>query len=134
MAVDASFSYKTKTSVDYMAQGYWQEFLAKRPVAGGLSYEAQLQECQLDDSLASLQRVDTLLSKIRRDSLKDASNTLSGSVNAITTATYTSEQRLLSEDKFRNLLLFLAFYAGRVLAAQWDSRPHWYSQTELQRY
>lgn len=57
----------TKTSLDYMAEGYWQDFLAAEPIAGGIAYEAQLHECQLDETLESLQRVDTLISQIRRD-------------------------------------------------------------------
>lgn len=58
------------TPLDYMAAGYWQDFLANRPIAGGMAYESQLRACMLDESLASLQRVDTLLSQIRRDLIK----------------------------------------------------------------
>ncbi|MGP4953010.1 tetratricopeptide repeat protein, partial [Psychrobacter sp. T6-1] len=58
------------TPLDYIATGYWQDFLAKRPIAGGLAYEALLREYSLDESLASLQRIDTLLSQIRRELIK----------------------------------------------------------------
>lgn len=109
----------TKTSLDYMAEGYWQDFLAAQPIAGGIAYEAQLHECQLDETLESLQRVDTLISQIRRDHTK--SNTL-------------DEAKLLADDRYRHLLWFLAFYAGRVLARQWQSLPHWYGQFELKKH
>lgn len=108
-----------KTSLDYMAESYWQDFVAAQPIAGGIAYEAQLQECGLDETLESLQRVDTLLSKIRRDHAK--SNSL-------------DEAWLLGDDRYQHLLWFLAFYAGRVLARQWHSLPHWYGQFELKKH
>lgn len=121
-------SFVAKTSLDYIAEGYWQDFLAQRPIAGGISYESQLQACQLDESLASLQRIDVLLSQIKRDIVK------SDIVNQPqVSAANNEESALLADDSFRNLLLFLAFYAGRVLARQWQSAPHWYSQPELRR-
>ena len=113
----SSDSFVAKTSLDYIAEGYWQDFLAQRPIAGGVAYEAELQACKLDETLASLQRVDTLLLQIRRDNAK----------NAVT------EQHLLADDRFRHLLWFLAFYAGRILAGEWQSLPHWYSQSDLRR-
>lgn len=108
-----------KTSLDYMAEGYWQYFIAGRPIAGGIAYEGQLQDCQLDESLISLQRVDTLISQIRRDIVK---------------ASDSNEGTLLADDSYRNLLLFLAFYAGRVLAQQWRNKTHWYGQFELRKH
>lgn len=116
-------SFLTKTALDYSAEGYWQDFLAKRPIAGGIAYEPQLRSCELDESLASLQRLDTLLSQIRRDLFKKA-NQSNVEVN---------EAQLLADERFRHLLLFLAFYAGRVLAHHWQSASHWYSQSELRR-
>ena len=113
----SSDSFVAKTSLDYIAEGYWQDFSAQRPIAGGIAYETELQACKLDETLASLQRVDTLLLQIRRDNAK----------NAVT------EQHLLADDRFRHLLWFLAFYAGRILAGEWQSLPHWYSQSELRR-
>lgn len=106
------------TPLDYIAVGYWQDFLAERPIAGGIVYEVELRECVLDESLASLQRVDTLLSQIRRDLMK---------VNN------TDEQALLLDERYRNFMVFLAFYAGRVLAQQWHDTPHWYGQFELRK-
>lgn len=104
------------TPLDYMAAGYWQDFLANRPIAGGMAYESQLRACMLDESLASLQRVDTLLSQIRRDLIKTER---------------WSEEMLLVDEHYRNLMVFLAFYAGRVLAQHWQQTPHWYGQFEL---
>lgn len=106
----------SKTPLDYMAEGYWQDFLAHRPIAGGIAYEAALYNCALDESLLSLQRVDTLLTQIRRDMIR--SHTW-------------EEKALLNDEHFRNFLVFLAFYAGRVLARQWQDTPHWYGQFEM---
>ena len=121
-------SFVAVTSLDYIAEGYWQDFLAQRPVAGGIAYESKLQACELDESLSSLQRIDALLSQIKRDLVKgDIVN-----VDKVS-ASSNEESSLLADDSFRNLLVFLAFYAGRVLARQWQSTPHWYSQSELRR-
>ena len=106
----------TKTPLDYMAEGYWQDFLAQRATAGGVVYEQQLQACQLDESLLSLQRIDILISQIRRDIIK--SDKL-------------SEASVLADERYRNLFVFLAFYAGRVLAGQGHYIPNWYGQFEL---
>jgi len=104
------------TPLDYIAEDYWQDFLAKRSIAGGIAYEDALHNCQLDESLESLQRVDTLLSQIRRDRVK---------------AGTWDETTILADGRYRNLLVFLAFYAGRVLARQWQNTPHWYDQIKL---
>ena len=106
------------TPLDYIAAGYWQDFLAGRPVAGGMAYEAELYHCTLDESLASLQRIDTLLSQIRRDMVK--SDTW-------------DEAALLIDERYRNFMVFLAFYAGRVLAQQWQNTPHWFGEFELRK-
>ena len=39
------------TPFDYIAAGYWQDFLADRPIAGGIAYESELRDCILDESL-----------------------------------------------------------------------------------
>lgn len=106
------------TPLDYIATGYWQDFLANRPIAGGIAYETELHDCVLDESLASLQRVDTLLSQIRRDLIK---------------AGHWDEETLLTDERYRNFLVFLAFYAGKVLAQQWRTTAHWYGQFELRK-
>ena len=104
------------TPLDYMAEGYWQDFLAKRPIAGGIAYESALQNSNLDESLLSLQRVDTLLSQIRRDLIQ---------------ADKWNEQAILADNSYRNLLIFLAFYTGRVLEKYSQKTVHWYGQLEL---
>ncbi|MEJ6068954.1 sel1 repeat family protein, partial [Psychrobacter sp. 16-Bac2893] len=104
------------TPLDYIATGYWQDFLARRAVAGGIAYEVDLHHCGLDESLASLQRIDTLLSQIRRDMVKTS---------------IWDEATLLKDERYRNFLVFLAFYAGRVLAQQWQQSPRWFGQFEL---
>ncbi|GAA0802657.1 tetratricopeptide repeat protein [Psychrobacter piscatorii] len=106
------------TPLDYIAEGYWQDFLAGRPIAGGIAYETQLHSCALDESLESLQRIDTLLSQVRRDMMKGG---------------IWNEATLLVDEHYRNFMVFLGFYAGRVLAQQWENRPRWYGQFELRK-
>ncbi|KRG36360.1 tetratricopeptide repeat protein [Psychrobacter sp. P11G3] len=106
------------TPLDYIAEGYWQDFLAGRSIAGGIAYETELRACTLDDSLESLQRIDTLLSQVRRDMIKSG---------------IWDETMLLVDERYRNFMVFLAFYAGRVLAQEWQSKPHWYGQFELRK-
>ncbi|MCG3841437.1 sel1 repeat family protein [Psychrobacter sp. Ps1] len=106
------------TPLDYIAEGYWQDFLAGRSIAGGIAYETELRTCALDESLESLQRIDTLLSQVRRDMIKSG---------------IWDETTLLIDERYRNFMVFLAFYAGRVLARQWQSKPHWYGQFELRK-
>ncbi|PKH64093.1 sel1 repeat family protein [Psychrobacter sp. 4Dc] len=106
------------TPLDYIAEGYWQDFLAERSIAGGIAYETELRACTLDESLESLQRIDTLLSQVRRDMIKSG---------------IWEEATLLIDERYRNFMVFLAFYAGRVLAQQWQSKPHWYGQFELRK-
>ncbi len=106
------------TPLDYIAEGYWQDFLAGRPVAGGIAYETQLHNCALDESLESLQRIDMLLSQVRRDMIKGG---------------IWNEATLLVDERYRNFMVFLGFYAGRVLAQQWENKPRWYGQFELRK-
>ena len=106
------------TSLDYVAQGYWQDFLAGRAVVGGIAYDARLHDCALDESLESLQRIDRLLTYIRREMIKSAE---------------WNEVAALENEPLRNLIVFLAFYAGRVMAKQLNSTAHWYSQFELRK-
>lgn len=106
------------TPLDYIAAGYWRDFLAGRSIAGGMAYETELQRCKLDETLASLQRIDTLLSQIRRDMIK---------------AGTWDEAALLADERHRNFMVFLAFYAGRVLAQQWQHTPHWFGEFELRK-
>ncbi|MBR5495742.1 MAG: sel1 repeat family protein, partial [Psychrobacter sp.] len=79
---------------------------------------AELHHCTLDESLASLQRIDILLSQIRRDMIKSGT---------------WDETALLADERYRNFMVFLAFYAGRVLAQQWQYTPHWFGEFELRK-
>ncbi|MBF2718365.1 sel1 repeat family protein [Psychrobacter sp. NG254] len=106
------------TPLDYIAVGYWQDFLAGRAIAGGIAYEKELRACVLDESLESLQRVDTLLSQVRRDLIRGA---------------LWDEATLLGDEYYRNFMVFLGIYAGRVLASQWQNQPQWYGQFELRK-
>ena len=106
------------TPLDYIAEGYWQDFLAGRPVAGGIAYETALHDCALDESLESLQRIDTLLSQVRRDMVKGG---------------IWDEATSLVDEHYRNFMVFLGFYAGHVLARQWQHKPRWYGQFELHK-
>ncbi len=108
-----------KTPLDYMAVGYWQDYLTGCSVAGGIAYEEQIQACQLDESLVSLQSLDTLISQIRRDITKSAE---------------LNESHILLDERYRNLLLFLAFYSAQVLAKQWGYTPSWYGPIELAKH
>ncbi|MBI0425591.1 tetratricopeptide repeat protein [Psychrobacter sp. NG27] len=106
------------TPLDYIAAGYWQDFLAGRAIAGGIAYEKELHACVLDESLESLQRVDTLLSQVRRDLIRGG---------------LWDEATLLADEYYRNFIVFLGIYAGRVLASQWQHEPKWYGQFELRK-
>ena len=106
------------TPLDYIAAGYWQDFLAGRAIAGGIAYEKELRACVLDESLESLQRVDTLLSQVRRDLIRGG---------------LWEEETLLADEYYRNFMVFLGIYAGRVLASQWQQEPQWYGQFELRK-
>ena len=112
-------SASPSTPLDYIAAGYWQDFVAECPVAGGIAYETALRACMLDESLESLQRIDTLLSQVRRDMIKGG---------------IWDEAILLADEYYRNFIIFLAFYAGRVLAKHWQSKPQWYGQFELRKH
>lgn len=115
---DNTASSLPKTPLDYVAEGYWQDFTAGGSIGGGMAYEAQLYDCELDESLASLQRADNLLTQIRRELIK---------------ANTWNEDTLLADEEHRNFMLFLGFYAGRVLAKQLKSKAHWFGQFELHK-
>ena len=83
-----------------------------------MAYERALHECALDETLESLQRIDILLSQVRRELIK-------GSI--------WDESALLLDEHYRNFMMFVAFYAGRVLAQQRQQTLHWYGQFELRK-
>lgn len=118
--MSAKSAAMTKTPIEAIADSYWQDYVMVRPIdsscSNSVAYETELRSCQLDETLISLQRVDDLLLTIRRNHIK--AGTL-------------VEKELLADERYRHLLLFLAFYAGRVLAKQWQYVPHWYEASKL---
>ncbi len=85
---------------------------AAQPLPGGLAFESLLRRCQLDYSLASLDRIDTLLDALRR-TLKP------------------QPQVFLQDAPQRNLVLLLALYAGEVAARATGQRAVWCSYEEM---
>lgn len=86
-----------KSAFDKVAEKFWQDYKNGQPIGGGMAFEAQVRECVLDETTDSLKDLDRLLNTVKAG-LTD------------------SEQVLLGRAEFRNFLLFLGFYAGRVVA------------------
>jgi|26BtaG_2_1085354.scaffolds.fasta_scaffold03075_2 hypothetical protein len=80
-----------------------------------MAYTQRLQECQLDRSLASLKRLDLLLSQVRHELLE----------KKITEAAF------LIQPSGRRFLLFVGRYAGQVLAGQWQQTAQWLTVSEI---
>lgn len=80
-----------------------------------MAYTQRLQECQLDRSLASLKRLDLLLSQIRHELLESK----------------ISEAAFLTQPSGRRFLLFVGRYAGQVLAGQWQQPAQWLTVPEI---
>lgn len=80
-----------------------------------MAYTQRLQGCQLDRSLASLKRLDLLLSQVRHELLE----------KKITEAAF------LLQPSGRRFLLFVGRYAGQVLAGQWQQTVHWLTVPEI---
>ncbi len=89
------------SAFDTLSENYWQQFCQDVPVGGGMAYQNRLKECNLDLSKDSLQRVDGLLSAIKKELLSKNYQ----------------EDELLKQSSFRNFIFFVAFYAARVIAA-----------------
>ena len=70
---------------------------ASREVLGGVAFDALLRRCQLDDSLASLDRIDTLLDALHRTQQPQP-------------------QAFLKDAPQRNMVLLLALHAGHAAA------------------
>lgn len=100
---------------DKVAQTYWQDYERGNPIGGGMSFEKRLRDCALDDTLESLKRLDGLLSAI-----KSELSTLGK-----------SESELLRQSSFRNFLLFVGFYAGRVVAKVTGKPLTWVALADL---
>lgn len=87
----------TATAFDLVAEQHWQDYLQNLPVAGGMAYESRVHACKLDESMDSLKRLDTLLALIQQELSEQAASTL------------------MKQSSFRHFVLFLSFYAGRVI-------------------
>jgi hypothetical protein len=87
----------------------WEAGLAPQ---GGIAFEPLLRRCQLDYSLASLDRLDTLLLALRKTQKLQAAS-------------------FLESDANRNLLLVLAFYMGEVLGRGLRRPPAWFTYEQL---
>ncbi|CAM4098890.1 tetratricopeptide repeat protein [Psychrobacter arenosus] len=80
-----------------------------------MAYTQRLQECQLDRSMASLKRLDLLLSQVRHELLEKK----------------VTEAAFLLQPSGRRFLLFVGRYAGQVLADQWQQTVHWLTVPEI---
>lgn len=94
------------SAFDVLLDSYWQDYQLKLPVAGGMAYQEALYTCQLDDSLDSLKRLDRLLLGLKKQLVGH-------------------EKHLLAQEEFRHFMLFVAYYAGRVLANHGNRRLSW---------
>lgn len=89
----------TQQPLERVALGYWHDYQTGRPIDGGVAFEPMLRKIPLDGSLKSLQILDKFLDKAKP---------------------HLADNALLVSQKSdqRNLLLFIGFYAGWVLAYQ----------------
>lgn len=98
------------TAFDKVAKTYWQQYLAGSPIGGGMAYAEFVQKCTLDDSMDSLKQLDKLLIAVKKDLDNNQQK---------------NSAELLRQAPFRNFLLFLGFYAGRVVAQQLNTQMSW---------
>lgn len=99
-------------SLGFQALGTLAAWEAKLPLRGGIAFEALLRRCQLDYSLASLDRLDTLLLALRRTQKLEPGAFLATEAN-------------------RNLLLLLAFYTGELLGRGLRRPPAWLTYDQM---
>lgn len=104
------------TAFDKVAQTFWQQHQNNLPIGGGMAYESRVRDCQLDESIDSLKRLDALLTVIKNELLAKQ-----------------MQEELLQQSSFRNFLLFVGFYAGRVLAAQLKQKIIWLDFARLKQ-
>lgn len=102
--VDSSFddfmrAFTPTTPLSSVAQAYWQDYREGRPIDGGVAFETMLRTIPLDGSLASLTVLDSFLTQAKPHLALD-------------------DVTLMQRGDQRNLLLFIGFYAGFVLAYQ----------------
>lgn len=106
---------QTGYPLNTIARSYLQDWYAGQAVAmldGGMAYEPQLRKLNLDGSLASLALLDRFLDVVKPHLATD--------------------YRLLnSQLAQKNLLTFIAFYAGMVWAYQAKFTPYWMTHVHL---
>ncbi|MBS9780655.1 MAG: hypothetical protein KGV51_08520, partial [Moraxellaceae bacterium] len=112
-------------NLNSLFQRYWNDYQEGNTI--GLAYEAQLREqCDLNEGLDSLKELDGFLTAIRRDvQLKLTKANLDLDNKG-------TKKLLLEKKEFCNLLLFIGFYTGHVLAKQHNVQAKFFTQAELQ--
>ncbi|WP_230659012.1 tetratricopeptide repeat protein [Psychrobacter sp. I-STPA10] len=113
-AKDNSIS-EQKSPIEFIAEVFWEDFEAQRPINGGVLCEDKLRQCQLDGSIQSLRRLDALLDELRLQWLG-------------------KETLFVQDERNRNLLLFIGFYMGKVLSQAWQVSPQWLSEHEIKTH
>lgn len=98
----------------YTSRALWyiHNFFNQQKWPTGFAYEVELRSCGLDFSLASLQRIDDLIDKIRG---KNSPH----------------ETSFLSHDRNQNFLFFIAFYCGELVGRARQQTPVWYSYPDF---
>ena len=109
---NASLPTTQKSPLEFIADEFWQDFMQNRPIDGGVAFEKELKRCQLDGSVASLCRVDAFLAFVGEQNTQ-------------------KPDLFMTQGQTRNLVLFVGFYVGRILADAWHAYPHWLGQQEL---
>lgn len=94
------------TPFDKVAQSHWQAYQQGK---GDMAYKERLGTLLLDGSMDSLKALDTLLLAIKDDIIKQAVN----------------EVDCLQQSAFRNFMLFVSFYVGRVVKHQHGIDGSW---------
>lgn len=106
------------TAFDTVAKNFWQDYMQGNPIGGGTAYENKLRECRLDGSLDSLKQLDRLLLAIKKDLHKRNYD----------------EKLVLQQNSFRNLLLFIMFYAGKVASHELKETGSWQPVAHMEQY
>ena len=96
------------------ARMYLEAFFSQAEFPGGLSFRKALNQCSLDGTLESLDRVDSLLDQIRTK-LKPQFNSF------------------LDEAANQNFLYLLCFYVGSVIAKKSGKDVRWLSYQDMLR-
>ncbi len=100
-------------SITLSALTYLHCFDKGLPVPNGMAFEAQLRQCRLDYSVASLGRIDALLDWLRQGKKMD-------------------REGMLGDPAQQNLLYFINFYVGEVIARHLRWPATWYDFNAVQ--